>query len=185
MKYQALSLPGVYEIIPDIHQDNRGSLTKLFDRTNFEQLSIDCQWNETLLSINKSQGIIRGFHYQAPPYGQTKMIYCLQGAAQAYLLDIRQGADTYGKIITCHLSPETGNMLIVPIGVANAYMIEQDNTHILYQLTSQYQPDYESGIRWDSVGLSLNWDNPIISERDSRLPKWEDFTTPFIWGENC
>ena len=140
MKYQALSLPGVYEIIPDIHQDNRGSLTKLFDRTNFEQLSIDCQWNETLLSINKSQGIIRGFHYQAPPYGQTKMIYCLQGAAQAYLL---------------------------------------------YQLTSQYQPDYESGIRWDSVGLSLNWDNPIISERDSRLPKWEDFTSPFIWGENC
>ena len=179
--YKALALPGAYELYPVRNTDQRGSVTKIFDRKEFAALGIDCRYNETLISHNKCQGVIRGFHFQYPPYAQSKLIYCLHGACMAYLLDLRSGAPTYGQVEPIHLSQEQRNVLIVPVGVANAYFIEQDDTTILYQLTAEYSPEYDGGVRWDSVGLTLDWHEPIVSDKDSRLPKWADFVTPFVW----
>lgn len=176
-------MAGVYEGVPKKNVDKRGSVTKIFERNIFQKLGIDCDYNETLVSRNAVKGVIRGFHFQYPPYAQSKLICCLSGACTGYLLDLRKGAPTYGQIQQLQLSEEKGNVLVVPVGVANAYFIEQDNTTILYQLTSRYMPEFEGGISWNSVGLEVAWENPIVSEKDLLLPALAEFDSPFVWSE--
>lgn len=178
------TIAGVYEGVPERNADKRGSVTKIFERKIFENLGIDCAYNETLISYNACKGVIRGFHFQYPPYAQSKLIYCLSGACTGYLLDMRKGAPTYGQVQTIRLSQDIGNVLIVPVGVANAYFIEADDTTILYQLTAQYMPQYDGGVRWDSLGLDIAWPDPIVSEKDMRLPPWAEFNSPFVWEGN-
>lgn len=181
--FKQLPMQGVYEGSPKRSMDQRGSVTKIFQRALYEELGIDCSYNETLISRNAQKGVIRGFHFQHPPYAQSKLIYCITGACTSYLLDLRKGSPTYQQVQQIVLSAEKDNALVVPVGVANAYFIEQANTILLYQLTGQYMPEYEGGIRWDSVGLSFSADTPIVSERDRCLPAWADFDSPFIWEE--
>lgn len=181
--FKQLPMQGVYEGSPKRSMDQRGSVTKIFQRALYEELGIDCSYNETLISRNAQKGVIRGFHFQYPPYAQSKLIYCITGACTSYLLDLRKGSPTYQQVQQILLSGEKSNVLIVPVGVANAYFIEQANTILLYQLTGQYMPEYEGGIRWDSVELQLACDEPIISIRDSGFPALAEFDSPFIWGE--
>lgn len=182
--FKQRSIAGAYEGFPKKNVDDRGSVTKIFSRTVFDEAGIDCSYNETLISRNLEKGVIRGFHFQYPPYAQSKLFYCVSGACTIYLLDLRKGSAMYGKIEQIALSAEKGNIVIVPVGVANLYLTEQEQTTIVYQLTGQYMPEHEGGIRWDSVGLSFSADTPIVSERDRCLPAWADFDSPFIWEEN-
>lgn len=181
--FTQLPMQGVYEGSPKRNTDQRGSVTKIFQRALYEELGIDCSYNETLISRNAQKGVIRGFHFQYPPYAQSKLFYCVSGACTIYLLDLRKGSTMYGKIEQITLSAEKGNIVIVPVGVANLYLTEQEQTTIVYQLTGQYMPEHEGGIRWDSVGLSFSADTPIVSERDRGLPARADFDSPFIWEE--
>ena len=183
--YIESDIEGVFLLDPHSYTDARGSITKTFHKECFDTLGLECDWGESLVTTNYQKGVIRGFHFQKPPYCQAKTIFCATGSIIDVVLDLRKGSKTYGMTARFPLDSQKKNVLYVPQGVANCYAICQDNTIIVYNLTSTYMPEFESGIRWDSVGVDFGFENPIVAEKDCKLPSLDGFITPFIYGKNC
>ena len=183
--FEETKIPGLLIVRPHYHEDKRGSNMKTFHKESFEERGLKCDFGETMITTNKHKNVIRGFHYQSPPYSQCKLYYCLSGAWNNYSLDIRKGSPTYGQHICIPMDEDDRKVLYIPDGIANAHLILKDNTKVLYQLGSKYMPDYEGGVRWDSVGLELSVTNPIISEKDMEFPPLKELDSPFEFGRNC
>lgn len=183
--FEKTKIPGLLIVHPHFHVDERGSNLKTFHRETYETEGLKCDFGETMITVNKVRGTIRGFHYQKPPYTQCKLYYCLAGGWNNYSIDLRKGSPTYGEHICIPMDEGDIKLLYIPDGIANAHLILKDNTRVLYQLGSQYMPEYEGGVRWDSVGLDLGDISPVISERDAELPAFDEFESPFLYGENC
>lgn len=184
-QFEETKIPGLLIVRPHYREDQRGSNMKTFHKETFEKRGLKCDFGETMITTNNKKNVIRGFHYQRPPYTQCKLYYCLAGGWNNYSLDIRRGSPTYGQYICIPMDEDDRKVLYIPDGIANAHLILKDNTKVLYQLGSKYMPDYEGGIRWNSVGLDIGDVEPIISERDMRLPSLEEFDSPFEYGRNC
>ncbi len=184
-KYDAYDMPGVYLLHPDIFSDQRGRITKIFYKESFEEMGMECNWGESLITENNERGIIRGFHFQAPPYAQAKTICCVTGKIRNWVLDIRKQSPTYGKMLEFELEKEKRDILYVPRGVANCYYIEEQNTVISYNLTSKYAPAYAEGISWRSFSNMQIKENVICSEKDDQFPLFQEFDSPFVYGQNC
>lgn len=182
--YDKCEIPGVYLFHPNIFSDNRGRITKTFHKESFEKIGAECNWGESIITENKEKGIIRGFHFQSPPYAQAKTICCVSGKIRNWVLDIRKNSPAYGTILEFQLENRQRDILYVPAGVANCYYIEAPDTVISYNLTSKYAPEYAGGINWRSF-QNLSVDHVICSEKDEKLPLFQDFDSPFIYGENC
>lgn len=179
------AINGLFIIFPHYHADERGSNMKTFHKETFENYGLRTDFYETMITTNVQKNVIRGFHFQRPPYTQTKLYYCLSGKWINYSIDLRKGSPNYGKVIQIEMNSDERKLLYIPDGIANAHLVLENNTKVLYQLTSMYMPEYDSGIRWDSVGVDFGIADPIITEKDSRLPLFKDFDSPFIYGENC
>lgn len=184
-KFKELDIKGLYIIEPHYYADQRGSNMKTFHKETYAAQNIKCDFEETMITTNLHKNVIRGFHFQRPPYTQCKLYYCISGAWNNYCVDIRKGSPTYGKIICVTMNEEERKLLYLPEGIANAHLILRDNTKVLYQLGSKYMPEYEAGIRWNSLGVDFQIENPIITEKDSELPLFGEFESPFVYGENC
>lgn len=184
-EFEQTSIEGLYIIRPQFHWDERGYNLKSFHRDSFKNQGLDCDFGETMMAMNKEIGTIRGFHFQRPPYSQIKLYFCLNGGWTNYSLDLRKGAKTYGQILEVEMNEDERKMLYIPKGIANAQLVRRENTRVLYQLGSKYMPEYEGGVRWDSVGIKFDIKKPIMSERDAGFPGFSEFDSPFIYGENC
>lgn len=181
--FQESAIPGLFIIKPHYHEDLRGSNLKTFHKETFEQMGLDCDFGETMITTNLHKNIIRGFHFQKPPYTQCKLYFCLSGAWNNYSLDLRKGSPMYGKVICIPMREEERKLLYIPKGIANAHLIQKENTRVLYQLGSKYMPEYDSGVRWDSLGIDFGVTKPIMTEKDAALPSWEEFESPFSYSE--
>lgn len=184
-KAEEFEIKGVFLLQPKFHVDIRGSITKTFHRESFEQLGLECDWGESLITENFQKDVMRGFHFQKPPYCQAKTLFCVSGSILDGVIDLRKGSRTYGKTAVFSLDSQKRTILYVPRGVANCYLIKQDHTTIAYNLTSTYMPEYEGGIRWDSTDVDFGCVMPIIGEKDRKLPAFAEFDSPFVYGENC
>lgn len=179
-----LEIDGAYVFTPSIFFDERGSITKTFSKDSFDELGIKCDWGESLITQNYKKGIVRGFHFQRPPYAQAKTICCITGVIKNWILDIRKNSKTYGKVIEICLDAEKHQIIYVPVGVANCYYICENNTIISYNLTGKYEAASADGINCACFELGLD-QNVIFSEKDMMLQNFDNFETPFIFGENC
>ena len=167
-------IEGVVELIPDLFYDERGGVVKIFSRDDYESLGLQCDFNETLISKNTKRGTIRGFHFQREPYAQAKTLFAASGAFTNIVLDLRENSDTYGQYDVFEINEKKSNILYVPKGLANCYCIMEDNTTIIYNLTSKYMPGYAAGYRYDSINYRYPFDDPILSEKDLFLPKFKE-----------
>ena len=174
-------IPGVFVIEPIIHEDIRGRLTKTYHKDSFDGIEGigKHDWGEIILSDNVRKGVFRGLHYQSPPYAQAKTLCCVTGAIKDWALDLRKGSPTYGIIETFTLSSEKREVLYIPTGIANGYYTIEDNTTILYNLTSKFDAESSKGINWKSVGLEL--EGAIIADKDNLLDDWATFESPFVF----
>jgi dTDP-4-dehydrorhamnose 3,5-epimerase len=183
--FEETQIQGLYIVRPHYHEDERGSNMKIFHKETFQEKGLKSDFGETMITTNLHKNVIRGFHYQRPPYTQCKLYYCLSGKWNNYSVDLRKGSPTYGKVICILMEVADRKLLYIPEGIANAHLVKEDKTRVLYQLGSKYMPDYDEGVRWDSFGIDFSVSNPIITDRDASLPLFRDFDTPFIFGENC
>ena len=183
--FQETEMPGLYIIEPHYHSDARGNNLKFFHKETYESRGLACDFGETMITTNLYRNVIRGFHFQTPPYTQYKLYYCLAGAWNNYSLDLRKGSPMYGKVICIPMTVKERKVLYIPKGIANAHLILEDNTVVLYQLGSKYMPEYDAGVRWDSVGVDFKIDNPIITKKDAELPELNEVDSPFELGVNC
>ena len=184
-EFEETKIPGLLVVRPHYHEDLRGSNMKTFHKETFEKQGLKCDFGETMITTNLEKNVIRGFHYQRPPYTQCKLYYCLNGAWNNYSIDLRVGSPTYGEVICIKMDTEDRKLLYIPDGIANAHLVLENNTRVLYQLGSKYMPDYEGGVRWDSVGIDFGDIHPVITDRDAQFPAFSEFESPFVYGQNC
>ncbi len=170
MQIISTGIEGLVEIIPQVYRDKRGWFFEFFRQSAFEEAGIKASFTQENISFSE-KGVIRGMHFQLPPYEQAKLVSVLQGSVLDAVVDLRSNSPTFGKVYTCLLSAEKHNMLMVPAGFAHGFAALED-TLFFYKTTSQYNPAAEQGVRWNDPQLNIPWpfDNPVLSDKDRNLP---------------
>ena len=179
MKFNKSKLEGVIEIIPDVFGDSRGYFLESYNKSVFQDQGIDIEFVQDNQSLS-SKGVLRGLHFQAPPYAQDKLVRVIQGRVIDVVVDIRKASKTYGKYDVFEISAEKKNMVLVPKGFAHGFVTLEDDTLFVYKCSNVYNKDSEGGVLWSSLDIDWQIKKPLISEKDKILPKFEDFVTPFV-----
>lgn len=183
MKIKPTKIIGCHEIFPNIFNDSRGSLTKTFHETTFIKAGLNTNFKEQFYTVSK-KNVVRGMHFQNPPHDHDKLIYCIEGEINDFIMDLRVGSPTYGEIFSTILNSVKQNMVYVPSGCAHGYCTLDNKSKVIYNVTTVYHPEYDSGVRWDTVDIKWPVNNPILSERDLKLPTFENFSSPFKYEIN-
>jgi dTDP-4-dehydrorhamnose 3,5-epimerase/CDP-3, 6-dideoxy-D-glycero-D-glycero-4-hexulose-5-epimerase len=184
MKIIDTKIQGLKILEPTIFEDSRGKFIKTFNNEFFKKIGLDIDIKETYYSISHKD-VIRGMHFQTPPYDHIKIVYVPFGKIIDVILDIRKGSKTYGEYFSTKLSCDNAKVLIIPKGLAHGFKSLQDNTNVTYMQTTGYAPNNDGGIRYDSFGFDWECENPSLSDRDISFKILNDFDTPFDFGEKA
>lgn len=176
------TIPGCFEIIPRLLRDERGLFVKTYHQELFQQYNLNTNWCEEYYS-KSYRGVLRGMHFQLPPYDLVKLVYCTDGAVLDAVVDLRKGSPAYGQHILLELNAEIGNILYLPRGLSHGFYVQSDSATILYKVSSVYAPQHDTGILWNSAGIKWPTKDPIISERDSMFPTLANFSSPFYFDD--
>jgi dTDP-4-dehydrorhamnose 3,5-epimerase len=177
-------ISGCYEIGFPAHADARGHLVKTFQYSVFSGWSLRTAFTETFYTVS-GQNVIRGMHFQAPPADHANLIYCVSGAVMDVALDIRRGSPSYGRHIAVELDAERCSGIYLDRGVAHGFAVRKAPAVLVYHVTAEHSPMFDWGIRWDSFGLAWPVTSPVISARDEKFPRFEDFETPFVYASEA
>ncbi len=183
MKILNTSINGLKILEPKVFEDIRGKFIKTFTNDFFKENGLDIDIQESYYSISHKD-VIRGMHFQTPPYDHIKLVYVPYGSVLDVVLDIRKGSPTYGKYFSTKLSNENGKVLIIPKGFAHGFKSLEDNTNVTYMQTTCYAPNNDDGIKYDSFGFDWDCNNFQISERDLSFKLFDEFETVFVNGNN-
>lgn len=165
------SLPGVYELRPDVFEDARGFFMETYHQGKFKALGITDDFVQDNHS-QSSKGTLRGLHYQLH-HAQAKLCRVVEGEALDVAVDIRVGSPMFGKWASVKLSAQSHNLIYVPPGFAHGFLALTDTVQFLYKCSDFYDRDDEHGIVWNDPDLNIVWgiDAPLVSEKDARFPK--------------
>jgi dTDP-4-dehydrorhamnose 3,5-epimerase/CDP-3, 6-dideoxy-D-glycero-D-glycero-4-hexulose-5-epimerase len=178
MKTIETEFAGLYIIEGTVFKDIRGLFLKTFNQSIFENSGLEISYKERYYS-KSHKNVIRGMHFQLPPYEHVKIVNVLQGNILDVVVDIRRTSTTYKKYFFVELNDSDGRFLYIPKGFAHGFKALTDNAIVEYNQTTEYNKESDSGIRWDSFGFDWQLSNPVISERDSKFPLLNDFLSPF------
>jgi len=179
VKLQNTPIEGLQILQATIFEDVRGKFIKTFNDAFFREKGLNINIEETYFSISH-KNVIRGMHFQTPPYDHVKIVYVPYGRILDVVLDIRKNSPTYGKKFSLELSSDNAKVLIIPKGLAHGFKSLQDYTNVTYMQTTGYAPDNDTGIRYDSFGFDWQCSSPKLSKRDMKFQLFNDFQTPFI-----
>ena len=178
MIFRETEIPGAFLVEPARAQDERGFFARLFTPEEFAARGLDARVAQVALSYNRRRGTLRGLHYQAAPHAQAKLVRCTRGAVWDVIVDLRPGSPAYRRWFAVELTARDPLQLFVPAGCAHGFVSLEDESELLYQLTTPWQPGAERGVRWDDPLLAIAWPlSPVvISDRDAGLPGVEAAT---------
>lgn len=184
MKIEALNISAVKLITPQKYEDARGYFMETFRQDTFNQaLDEEVHFVQDNHSLSAMAGTIRGLHFQAPPYGQGKLVRCTQGSIIDVAVDARKSSPTYGSYVSAKLSAENAQQLWVPIGFLHGFVTLEPNTEVIYKVTNYYSKECDGNVLWNDRDLGINWGlderTPILSEKDMNAPLFKDFKSPF------
>lgn len=172
MIFEPAELPGVFRVAGDPQRDDRGYFLRTFDAAAFRERGLIAEFPEHSSAFNAKAGTLRGLHYQAPPYGETKIVRCVRGKAYDVLLDVRRESPTFGKWQAFELAAGEPLQLYVPEGIAHGYQTLVDETELHYLISAPYVPAAAEGVHYADPRANILWpyEISIISARDRRLP---------------
>ncbi len=173
-------IPDLYIVKPTVFEDHRGYFFESYNKENFLRNGIDhnfVQDNES----KSSKGVLRGLHFQKPPFAQGKLVRVMKGSVLDVAVDIRKNSPTYGKWASVELTQDNKWMYWVPPGFAHGFVTLEDNTVFFYKCTNVYNKNSEGSILWCDPDLNIDWkvENPILSDKDKTGPLFKDFVSPF------
>lgn len=169
-------LPGVKIITPKVFGDNRGWFMETYSARDLKKYGIEADFVQDNRSFSAKKGIIRGLHFQKPPFTQAKLLTCLRGAILDVAVDLRKQSPTYLQWISVELTEENKKQLFIPKGFAHGFLTLTDDVEIMYKCDAFYAPEYDGGIRFDDPDLGVDWGirDPILSEKDKNAPFLRD-----------
>ena len=167
-------------IKPDVFADERGYFFENYNKERFAQAGLDI----TFVQDNESQsmrGVLRGLHFQRPPFAQGKLVRVVRGAVMDVAVDIRKGSPTYGQWESVVLTGDNKLMYWIPEGFAHGFVCLEDYSVFTYKCTHVFNKASEGSIRWNDPDIGIDWgiETPILSEKDKISPMFKDFVTPF------
>ncbi len=168
MKINRLHIDGVFEIEPNVHEDERGWFHRVFCKDTFSQFEIPAEWVQINHSFTQQKGSIRGMHFQLPPHGEIKMVKCISGKIHDVVGDIRKESPTFLQSVSVELSAQNRKMLYIPKGFAHGFQTLTDDVEIIYFHSTNYTPGAESGLLHNDPLLNIHWPLKLsnISTRD-------------------
>ena len=179
MNVEQTYIDGLLVITPNVFGDERGYFLESYNKRALESI-LESTFVQDKESASQ-KGVLRGLHFQNPPYAQAKLVRVIKGSVLDVVVDLRKDSETYGKHYKHVLSGEHKEQLYIPEGFAHGFLVLEDDTIFSYKCTSYYQKDSEGSLLWNDPTLGINWqiEDPIISEKDRNAMKFEDFNSPF------
>ena len=180
MKVSETAIPGLLIIEPKVWEDPRGYFFESFHQQRYAEHGI----NEGFIQDNQSKsqkGVLRGLHYQNPPFAQGKLVQVIAGAVLDVAVDIRKESPTYGQHVSIELSGRDKKQFWIPTGFAHGFVTLEDDTIFSYKCTNVYHPESEGGIMWNDPDLNIDWKitDPQVSNRDLDHPLFRDLNSLF------
>ena len=176
------SIPDVYVIEPTVFGDTRGYFLESYNQKRFEEVIGETSFVQDNES-KSSKGVLRGLHFQKPPFEQAKLVRCIEGEVLDVAVDIRKKSKTYGQHVVVLLSGANKRQLFVPRGFAHGFLVLSESATFAYKVDNTYAPEFDAGIRWNDKELNIQWgienSDVLVSDKDSKLPFFSEFGSPF------
>ncbi len=179
MKIEETFIKDLLVLTPTIYEDERGYFLESYNKNRLSDII-----NINFVQDNEScsqKGVLRGLHFQKPPYTQAKLIRVISGSVLDVVIDLRKKSKTYGKHFKVVLSDKKRQQLYVPEGFAHGFLVLEDNTIFSYKCSNYYNKEAEVSISWNDETLNIDWQiqNPIISKKDKQGLRFIDYSSPF------
>ena len=178
MKFLDTEFDGVYIIENNLFEDQRGNFQKLFQTSIFQSIGIDFIINEHFFSTSH-KGVIRGMHFQTPPFSQSKLVYVLNGAVKDVIVDLRKDSKTYQHHLEFNLTSRERKAIYIPEGFAHGFQSLENNTIMVYLQSKEFDSSSDFGINPLSIGINWPIKNYVISPKDEQLVALDKFNSPF------
>ena len=173
---------GLVVLEPNIFKDNRGYFIETYNQKKINKLL----GNVNFVQDNESEslrGVLRGLHFQTPPFAQAKLVRCLKGSVLDVVLDLRKNSKTFGIFQTILLTDKNKKQLFIPKGFAHGFVVLSETAIFSYKVDNYYNPESESGVLWNDLDINIDWKinkkEIIVSEKDKKLPTFKNIINPF------
>ena len=180
MKIIKTKTAGLVLVQPDVFTDERGYFFESYQKEKFRELGISADFVQDNESMSM-KGVLRGLHFQVPPFAQGKLVRVVRGSVLDVAVDLRKNSGTYGKWESVLLSAENKLMLYIPEGFAHGFLVLEDYTIFQYKCTNYYHRESERGIIWNDPDLKIDWgiENPLVSDKDLKGVFFRNYVSPF------
>jgi len=177
MKFIKTEIPEVVIIEPRVFEDERGYFMESFKKNLFEKNIRKINFIQDNESKSK-KGVLRGLHYQLPPFAQSKLVRVIKGSVIDVAVDIRKNSPTFGKYVAVELNEDNKRQLFIPRGFAHGFLVTSDEIIFTYKVDNYYAPEYDRSIKFDDPDIGINWNFPkeeiLVSEKDKNAPFLKD-----------
>lgn len=177
------NIEGVIIIEPRIFKDARGYFFESYSKKEFDEKVAPIDFVQDNESCS-TYGVMRGLHFQKPPYAQAKLVRCVKGAVLDVAVDIRKGSPTYGQHVAVELTEENHRQFFIPRGFAHGFAVLSDTAIFQYKCDNYYHPEADGGISIQDTSLGIDWridsSKAILSDKDLRHPLLGNFDSPFL-----
>ena len=169
-----MPLAGAFVIDPEPAIDARGLFARTWCARELAALGLETRLAQCSTSFNTHKGTLRGMHYQAPPFEETKMVRCTRGSIYDVIIDLRPQSATFKRSFGTTLTADNRRAVYVPVGFAHGFQTLEDDSEVLYQMSEFYSPEHARGVRWNDPAFGIDWPipDPIILDRDASYPDY-------------
>jgi dTDP-4-dehydrorhamnose 3,5-epimerase len=175
-------IEGVLVLTPKRFADERGFFVESYNHARFVAAGVNFNFVQDNHSLSRDKGTVRGLHYQAPPFAQTKLVRVLQGAILDVVVDARKNSPTYGQHVSVELSAENGRQLLAPAGMLHGFVTLRPDTEVAYKVDAYYDKASDGAVLWCDPDLAIDWGpaaGTVVSSKDANAARWRDFNSPF------
>jgi len=183
VQVMATEIADVKLIVSRIHRDHRGFFSETYNKTALAALGVNLEFVQDNHSLSVESGVIRGLHFQIPPFAQDKLVRVIRGSIFDVAVDMRRRSATYGKHVARVISAADWNQFLVPIGFAHGFCTLEPNTEVIYKVTNYYSPEHDRGVLWNDPDLGIAWPiaeaEAVLSDKDQKQPCFREVPAYF------
>jgi dTDP-4-dehydrorhamnose 3,5-epimerase len=186
MEVRNSRIPEVKILTPRRFGDHRGYFAETWSARVMTELGLNFNFVQDNESLSAIRYTLRGLHYQAPPFAQTKLVRAIKGAILDVVVDARLGSPTFGQSVAEEISAENGHQILVPRGFLHGFLTLTPHTQVAYKVDNVYDKASDGGVYWADPDIAINWgiapDKAVLSEKDQKAPLFRDWKSPFEYG---